>query len=296
MSSPPGTADLVLRRTISQEMQYAPTMSLPSTRTAGALPFVAYPSEIAAVQRLGQHLGNQVHAAVQEQFSSSSCTYRRSRLSPTTKLLLRLSITASNWRRCDVGLASVGMCSRGTQGPVVQCTKVQMRKFMDQYQAYAHEVNIANAQRPDGAQIQRAPMCTCIDPLSVERIAYWEIGKASHELTEEDWKVFFLGAKDSDPVDISKLDVAMAKLKMDTTVQSAESRGLGFRGGTRAPVNGGELMKLNENRSHKKDARVCKRWLADYMRRYGEIEPLMADKLPAAANPRLGRPPRSWPS
>ncbi|RHZ39900.1 hypothetical protein DYB26_014207, partial [Aphanomyces astaci] len=166
-----------------------------------------------------------------------------------------------------------------------------MRKFMDQYQAYAHEVNIANAQRPDGAQIQRAPMCTCIDPLSVERIAYWEIGKASHELTEEDWKVFFLGAKDSDPVDISKLDVAMAKLKMDTTVQSAESRGLGFRGGTRAPVNGGELMKLNENRSHKKDARVCKRWLADYMRRYGEIEPLMADKLPAATNPRLGRPP-----
>ncbi|RHY95647.1 hypothetical protein DYB26_008051 [Aphanomyces astaci] len=62
------------------------------------------------------------------------------------------------------------------------------------------------------------------DPLSVERIVFWGIGKASHELTEEDWKVFFLGAKDCDPVDTSKLDAAIVKLKMDTTVQSAESR------------------------------------------------------------------------
>ncbi|RHY00209.1 hypothetical protein DYB36_013350 [Aphanomyces astaci] len=52
-----------------------------------------------------------------------------------------------------------------------------------------------------------------------------------------------------------------------------------------------ELMKLNENRGVKKDARDFKRWLADYMRRYGEFEPLKAaavpatvksDKLPAA--------------
>ncbi|ETV63890.1 hypothetical protein H257_19182 [Aphanomyces astaci] len=103
-------------------------------------------------------------------------------------------------------------------------TKVQMRKFMDQYEAYAREVNIANAKRPVGAHIQRTPLSACIDPLSVERIAYWEIGKASDELTEEDWKVFFLGAKHYDALDMSKLVAAMAKLKMDTTVQSAESR------------------------------------------------------------------------
>ncbi|RHY87322.1 hypothetical protein DYB31_015323, partial [Aphanomyces astaci] len=47
-------------------------------------------------------------------------------------------------------------------------------------------------------QDQRAPLSAFFDPLSVECIAYWEIGKASHELTEEDWKVFFLGAKDCD--------------------------------------------------------------------------------------------------
>ncbi|KAF0717914.1 Aste57867_2016 [Aphanomyces stellatus] len=65
-------------------------------------------------------------------------------------------------------------------------TKVQMRRFMDQYEPYAREVNHANAQRPGGAQIQRVLLSACIDPLAVERIAYWEIGKPSHEVTEED--------------------------------------------------------------------------------------------------------------
>ncbi|RHY20592.1 hypothetical protein DYB32_010001 [Aphanomyces invadans] len=36
-----------------------------------------------------------------------------------------------------------------------------------------------------------------------------------------------------------------------------------------------ELMKLNENRMFKKDARAFKSWLADYMRRFGEFEPIM---------------------
>ncbi|ETV85513.1 hypothetical protein H257_03235 [Aphanomyces astaci] len=42
-------------------------MSLPSTPIAGAMPFAAYPPEIAAVLRLEQHVGNQVQAGVHEQ-------------------------------------------------------------------------------------------------------------------------------------------------------------------------------------------------------------------------------------
>ncbi|KAF0701754.1 hypothetical protein As57867_007834, partial [Aphanomyces stellatus] len=63
-----------------------------------------------------------------------------------------------------------------------------------------------------------------------------------------------------------------------------------------------ELMKLNENRGLKKDARDFKRWLSDYMRRYGEFEPMMAavvaatpklDKLSAAAKiPKAGKGPK----
>ncbi|RHY44895.1 hypothetical protein DYB34_010217 [Aphanomyces astaci] len=228
MSSPPKTAGLVLRCTVSQEMQCAPTISLPSTPPAGTLPYAAYlpPPEIAVVQRLIQHV-SQVQAAIHEQS--------------------------------------------------------------------ARPDDVQNAVAP--RWYQRAPLSACIEPISVERTAYWEIGKASHELTEEDWKVFFLGAKDCDPVDTSKLDAAIVKLKMDTTVQSAESRVSNLVSDFEA-----ELMKLNENRGLKKDAPDFKHWLGDYMRRYDEVDPLMAaagiaaakaDKLPSSIKtPKARKPPK----
>ncbi|ETV64264.1 hypothetical protein H257_18820 [Aphanomyces astaci] len=61
-------------------------------------------------------------------------------------------------------------------------TKVQKRRFMDLYEAYRREIALANARRPGGQQIMLMPLSGCIDPLSVERIAYWKIGKASHGL------------------------------------------------------------------------------------------------------------------
>ncbi|ETW00404.1 hypothetical protein H310_07043 [Aphanomyces invadans] len=54
-------------------------------------------------------------------------------------------------------------------------TKVQKRRFMDQYEAYMREIRLANAQRPGGQQIRQMPLSGCIDPLAVERIAFWEI-------------------------------------------------------------------------------------------------------------------------
>ncbi|RQM29190.1 hypothetical protein B5M09_011848 [Aphanomyces astaci] len=98
-------------------------------------------------------------------------------------------------------------------------TKVQMRKFLDQYETYASEVNIA----------QRAPLSVCIDPLSAE-----------------------------------------PKLTVDYLVAAIQPTAV------RACVK--ERMKLNENRGPKKDARDIKRWLADYIHRYGEFEALMATR------------------
>ncbi|RHY98933.1 hypothetical protein DYB35_009803, partial [Aphanomyces astaci] len=103
-------------------------------------------------------------------------------------------------------------------------TKVQKRRFMDQYEAYMREIRLANAQRPGGQHVYQMPLSGCIDPLSVERIAFWEIGKPSHELTEEDWRDFFPGACNGDPVDMTKLNQAMGKLRMDTSILSSESR------------------------------------------------------------------------
>ena len=155
------------------------------------------------------------------------------------------------------------------------------------------------------------PLSACIDPLAVERIAFWEIGKPSHELVEEDWRTYFLGARECDPVDIHKLDKAMAKLRMETSVQSAESRvsklvsdfdailvrlsmeGFAEQEGKltvdyliaaiQPPTvqkRVKELLKLSEYRTVRKDARMFKNWLAEYMRRYGEFEPLMAAPPP----------------
>ncbi|ETV75457.1 hypothetical protein H257_10298 [Aphanomyces astaci] len=161
-------------------------MSLPSTLPAGALPYAAYLPEIAAVQRLGQHLGNQVQAAVHEQSarlddvqnaqqmemnnrlmaeledkksSSSSCTHRRSRLSLTSKVCTKLPPSP-------------------TTAPAVAGVQV-ICGFQE----------VPKAPTFNGStKIQRAPLSACIDPFSFERIAYWEIWKVSHELTFDDWK------------------------------------------------------------------------------------------------------------
>ncbi|RLO13346.1 hypothetical protein DYB28_001836 [Aphanomyces astaci] len=147
---------------------------------------------------------------------------------------------------------------------------------------------------------------TCIDPLLVERIAYWEIGKENHELTEKDWKNYFLGARECDPVDMTKLCQNMAKLQMGGSTQSAGSRVsklvsdfeailVRLSMGSCAELEPKltvdflmaaitpsvvqklvkELMKLNENLLFKKDTIAFKPWLSEYMKRYGEFEPLV---------------------
>ncbi|RHY39267.1 hypothetical protein DYB30_014231, partial [Aphanomyces astaci] len=111
----------------------------------------------------------------------------------------------------------------------------------------------------------------------------------------EDWKLFFLGAKDCDPVDMSKLDAAIVKLKMDTTVQSAESRVSNLVSDFEAV-----LVRLSMEGFAEAEPKLT-HWLADYMRRYDEVDPLMAaagiaaakaDKLPSSIKtPKASKPP-----
>ena len=199
-------------------------------------------------------------------------------------------------------------------------TKAEKRKFMDQYEAYCREISLANAARPGGQQIQQMPLSGCINSLAVQRIAFWEIGKIAGDLTEADWRAYFLEARVQEPLDLVKVNAAMAKLKMDLTVQSAESRvsklvsdfetilvRLSLEGFAESeprmtvdyliaaiqPVavqkRVAELMKLQENKAFKKDARAFKSWLCEYMRRYGEFEPVFgaAPQTPAAPKPRV---------
>jgi hypothetical protein len=122
---------------------------------------------------------------------------------------------------------------------------------------------------------------------------------------------------------MAKLNAAMAKLKMDPTVQSAESRvsklvsdfeailvRLSMEGFAESEPRltvdflmaaiqpavvqkrVAELMKLNDNKGFKKDARAFKTWLAEYMRRYGEFEPMVAVAAAAPAAKAKGFEPK----
>ncbi|RHX96792.1 hypothetical protein DYB25_007099 [Aphanomyces astaci] len=163
-------------------------------------------------------------------------------------------------------------------------TKVQKRRLMNHYESYRREIALANAQRPGGQQIMQMPLTACMDPLSVERIAYWEIGKASHELTEEDWRNYFLGARECDPPSlklVSDFEAILVRLSMEGFAESEPKLTVDFLMAAIAPSvlqkRVKELMKLNENRLFKKDARAFKTWLSEYMNRYGEFE-LLSDR------------------
>ncbi|ETW05302.1 hypothetical protein H310_04255 [Aphanomyces invadans] len=173
-------------------------------------------------------------------------------------------------------------------------TKVQKRRFMDQYEAYIHAYQ--RLYRPAGGGTH----------------SVLGNGKPSHELNDEDWRDYFLSARNGDPVDMTKLNQAMGKLKMDRSIISAESRVSKRVNDFEAPLvrlymegfaetepkltvdflmaaitplavqkRVRELMKLHENRAYKNDARSFKNWLAEYMRRYDEFEPrVQAASLP----------------
>ncbi|ETV79143.1 hypothetical protein H257_07230 [Aphanomyces astaci] len=145
---------------------------------------------------------------------------------------------------------------------------------MDQYEAYMRKIRLANAQRPGGQQVYQMPLSGCIDLLSVERVAFWEIAKPSHELTGEDWQDFCLGARNGDP----RLRGYAGSLNMEGFAESEPKLTVDFLMAAIMPPavqkRVCELMKLYENRSYNKDARAFKNWLAEYMRHYGEFDPL----------------------
>ncbi|CAK4670190.1 unnamed protein product, partial [Aphanomyces euteiches] len=380
------TAGLVLRRTRSQEFEYASGVTLPLAAPSVAPPFAAYPPDITSVQQLGQQVQQAVeaqstrldsvqqvvgaqqeytyeqlmalHQKQQEQYAQQMqmndrlvaqlADQRNHQQTLVEQLMAQNKVTeaheqaagrdapknkrsmacifssatrTANARQCTGGPSRYGFQEVPKAPTFNGSTKVQMRRFMDQYEAYSREISLANAQRPGGAQIHQVPLSACIDPLAVERIAFWEMGKPSRELTEDDWRMYFLSAKDCGPVDMTKLDSAMTKLKMDVSIQSAESRvsklvsdfeavlvRLSMEGFAEAepkltveylvaviqpPIVRGrvkELLKLHENRGLKKDARVFKTWLSEYMLRYGEFEPLFSAQKPAGEKSQNAKP------
>ncbi|KAK1946294.1 hypothetical protein P3T76_001847 [Phytophthora citrophthora] len=101
-------------------------------------------------------------------------------------------------------------------------TKKEKKAFMDSYLIYKRRVTALN----QGAygRVFVMPLSACIEHRTLTRICMYELGKPESEITEEDWKAYFLAARRPEVQDHARLAQAMRSLSMNTTLPDAESR------------------------------------------------------------------------
>ncbi|KAG9409390.1 hypothetical protein AC1031_019644 [Aphanomyces cochlioides] len=101
-------------------------------------------------------------------------------------------------------------------------TKRERREFMDEYLAYSRRVEALN--RGVGGILFLMPLAACIDQKIVPRVCEHDFGKPFEEITEDEWRDYFLRAREVQELDLEWVTKAMASLKMDTRIRDAESR------------------------------------------------------------------------
>ncbi|KAE8887228.1 hypothetical protein PF010_g18013 [Phytophthora fragariae] len=101
-------------------------------------------------------------------------------------------------------------------------TKKEKKALMDSYLIYKRRVTALN----QGAygRVFVMPLSACIDHRTLIRIYMYELGTPESEITEEDWKAYFLAARRPEVQDHARLAQAMRSLSMNTTLPDAESR------------------------------------------------------------------------
>ncbi|RHY24482.1 hypothetical protein DYB32_008832 [Aphanomyces invadans] len=107
--------------------------------------------------------------------------------------------------------------------PMYKCsTKRERREFMDEYLAYSRCVEALN--RGVGGVLFLEPLAACIDQKIVPRVCEHDFGKPFEEITEDEWRDYFLSAREVHELDLDWVAKAMAPLKMDTRICDVESR------------------------------------------------------------------------
>lgn len=101
-------------------------------------------------------------------------------------------------------------------------SKKEKREFMDSYMIYERRVRALN--QGSQAKIFVMPLSACIEQSTMIRICDTEVFKSEREMTEAEWRSYFLSARQPDHTAYKKLEAAMASLRMDTELQDAESR------------------------------------------------------------------------
>ncbi|KAE8972838.1 hypothetical protein PF011_g25491 [Phytophthora fragariae] len=101
-------------------------------------------------------------------------------------------------------------------------SKKEKQGFMDSYMVYKRRVDALN--QATQTQVFVMPIGACIVQSTLVRICRFELFKQESQVSEDDWKRYFLDARHPDYFAYQQLDVAMGTLAVVITLQDAESR------------------------------------------------------------------------
>ncbi|EGZ25705.1 hypothetical protein PHYSODRAFT_297274 [Phytophthora sojae] len=101
-------------------------------------------------------------------------------------------------------------------------TTLDMRAFMDAYMVYERRVRALSSGT--SARVYLMPLRLCIEQKTLVRICAYELCKAEEDVSDTEWKEYFLPARTTLRRDYSQLQADMKKLEMKATYQDAESR------------------------------------------------------------------------
>ncbi|ETP35508.1 hypothetical protein F442_16351 [Phytophthora nicotianae P10297] len=101
-------------------------------------------------------------------------------------------------------------------------SKKEKRDFMDSYAIYTRRIKALN--QGTQASIFVMPLSACIEQSTMVRICGFELFKDERDITETEWKNYFLSAHISDHTAYKTLEKEVKSICMDIELQDAESR------------------------------------------------------------------------
>ncbi|KAK1945593.1 Pro-Pol polyprotein [Phytophthora citrophthora] len=101
-------------------------------------------------------------------------------------------------------------------------SKKEKREFMDSYAIYSRRIKALN--QGSQAKFFVMPLSACIEQGTMVRICGFELFKDEKDVTETEWRDYFLSARVPDNTAYKTLDREVKSLCVDTELQDAESR------------------------------------------------------------------------
>ncbi|POM64770.1 Hypothetical protein PHPALM_19656 [Phytophthora palmivora] len=92
-------------------------------------------------------------------------------------------------------------------------TEKEKKAFMDSYLHYKRRITALN--QGSYGRVFVMPLSACIEHRTLVRICMYELGKPETEITEEEWKAYFVAARRPEIQDHARLTQAMRALSMD---------------------------------------------------------------------------------